>query len=221
MIYFENPEKLMGLMTQLWNGLGNTLTLFFMTLLFSLPLGMAVALLRMSKYKAVRAPVSLYILIMRGTPLILQIFTIYFIIPMILGHAFDRMSAVIIAFVLNYAAYFAEIYRGGILSVPDGQREAGKVLGMTKAQTFLRVLLPQVTKNIILPISNEVITLVKDTALVTGIGVLEMYSAAKKAANASGSLVPLFLAGAVYLLLNTAVTVFFNRVMKKFNYYQA
>lgn len=221
MVYFENTDKLVGLLTQLVNGLGTTLSLFALTLLFSLPVGMLVALARMSKSPLLRAPVSVYILVMRGTPLILQIFTIYFIIPMILGRSFDRFSAVVIAFVLNYAAYFAEIYRGGILSIPDGQREAGKVLGMTKAQTFIRVLLPQVAKNIILPISNEVITLVKDTALVTGIGVLEMYSAAKKAANASGSLVPLFMAGAIYLLLNTVVTLIFSYIMKKFDYYQA
>ena len=219
--YLKNPERLLGLATQLWNGLGQSLIIFVMTLLFSLPLGVVLALARMSKHKILSVPTRIYLLIMRGTPLILQIFTIYFLIPMLIGHAFNRLPAAIIAFVLNYAAYFAEIYRGGIMAIPRGQYEAGQVLGMTKNQVFLRIVLPQVVKNVLLPISNEVVTLVKDTALVIGVGIIDMFSAAKKATSTSGSLVPLFAAGLVYLLLNSLVTTVFNRLIKHFDYYKA
>ena len=215
MTYLGNPEKLLKLLTQLWGGLGNTLFLFFATLVLSLPLGLAVALLRRSQSPVLRAPISFYILIMRGTPLILQIFAIYFTIPLLLGHAFDRMSATVIAFVLNYAAYFAEIFRGGIDTVARGQWEAGKALGMNRAQVFLKIILPQVMRNVILPVSNEVITLVKDTALVTAVGIVDLYRAAKNATSSSGSLEPLFIAGLVYLLLNTVVTWCFSQLHRR------
>lgn len=215
MMYLSNPEKLMKLLTQLWGGLGNTLYLFFATLILSLPLGLAAALLRRSRKIALRAPVSFYIIIMRGTPLILQIFAIYFTIPLLVGHAFDRMAATVIAFVLNYAAYFAEIFRGGIDTIARSQWEAGTALGMNRAQVFVKVVLPQVLRNVILPVSNEVITLVKDTALVTAVGIVDLYRAAKNAASSSGSLEPLFIAGLVYLLLNTVVTWGFSELHKR------
>ena len=210
MTYFGNPEKLMKLLEQLWKGLGNTLYLFIATLLLSLPLGLLVALLRRSRLSLIRLPISFYILIMRGTPLILQIFAIYFSIPLLLNRSFDRMTATVIAFVLNYAAYFAEIFRGGIDSIHTGQWEAAKALGMNRSQVFLHVILPQVMRRVVLPVSNEVITLVKDTALVTAVGIVDLYRAAKNATSSSGSLEPLFMAGLVYLLLNALVTWVFS-----------
>ena len=163
MKYFNNPEALLRLIVSMQDGLSATLTIFFLTLVFSIPLGMVIALLRMSKSRLVSLPVSLYILVMRGTPLMLQLFAVYFAIPMFFGVNLDRMSATVLAFALNYAAYFAEIFRGGIMSIPVGQYEACEVLGMTKMQTFFHVVLPQVVKRVLLPVSNEVITLVKDT----------------------------------------------------------
>ncbi|MDD3110338.1 MAG: amino acid ABC transporter permease [Eubacteriales bacterium] len=220
MKYFNNPDRLVSLLWQLWQGLGVTMSLFGFTLLFSLPLGLALALLRMSRHKALRLPVQLFILVMRGTPLILQVFTVYFVLPMIFGAAFERLTAVVIAFVMNYAAYFAEIYRGGVQAVPVGQREAAHVLGFTRSQAFMRIILPQVIKRIVLPVSNEVITLVKDTALVTAVGMVELYRVARNAASTVGSLEPLFIAGAVYLLINAVVSFLFNRVNRYFSYYQ-
>ena len=219
MEFFNNPEQLLKLLRQLVNGLGVTGQLFACTLLFSLPLGLVIALLRMSRFKLVSVPIRLYILIMRGTPLILQIFTIYFFLPKLFGRI-DRLPAAVIAFALNYAAYFAEIYRGGIAAIPAGQREAARVLGMNRAQTFCRVLLPQVVKQIMLPVSNEVITLLKDTALVTAVGLMEMFQAAKAATSRTGSLEPMFLAGLSYLALNSVITVVFDKVVKRMNYYK-
>lgn len=219
MTYLNDMEQLSMLLTQLLKGLAITLQLFAYTLVLALPLGLIVALLRMSRWKPVSYVTGLYILVMRGTPLILQIFTIYFFLPQIVGYI-DRLPATVIAFVLNYAAYFAEIYRGGISAIPEGQREAGKVLGMTRYQTFRRVLLPQMVKNILLPTSNEVITLIKDTSLVTAVGLQEMYQAARSATSRTGSLEPLFLAGLVYLLLNALITLVFDRLTKHFDYYR-
>ena len=219
MSYLNDMERLSALLTQLFKGLGVTMQLFAYTLLLALPLGLLVAVLRMSKFRPVSAVTQVYILVMRGTPLILQIFTIYFFLPQVVGYI-DRLPATIIAFTLNYAAYFAEIYRGGIAAIPQGQREAGKVLGMTRMQTFRRVVMPQVIKNILLPTSNEVITLIKDTSLVTAVGLQEMYQAAKAATSRTGSLEPLFLAGLVYLLLNAVVTFIFDRLIKRFDYYR-
>ena len=218
MQYFNDPERLVKLLTQLTTGFGTTLSIFAMTLVISLPLGLVVALGRMSRRKVISAPVSLYILVMRGTPLMLQLFAVYFFLPRLVG-PIPRLTATYIAFGLNYAAYFAEIYRGGIMSIPPGQYEAAQVLGFTKAQTFLRIILPQTVKRILLPVSNEVITLVKDTSLATAIAVSEMYLTAKNATSASGSVEPLFLAGVFYLLMNAAVTFVFGRLIKRFDYY--
>ena len=216
--YFNDPERLVKLLTQLTTGFGTTLSIFAMTLVISLPLGLVVALGRMSRRKVISAPVSLYILVMRGTPLMLQLFAVYFFLPRLVG-PIPRLTATYIAFGLNYAAYFAEIYRGGIMSIPPGQYEAAQVLGFTKAQTFLRIILPQTVKRILLPVSNEVITLVKDTSLATAIAVSEMYLTAKNATSASGSVEPLFLAGVFYLLMNAAVTFVFGRLIRRFDYY--
>ena len=220
MRYFNNPEALLKLILAMQDGFANTLTIFFLTLIFSIPLGMVIALLRMSKRKLISVPVSLYILVMRGTPLMLQIFAIYFAIPMIFHQNLDRMTATILAFSINYAAYFAEIFRGGIMSIPVGQHEAAKVLGFTKTQTFFTVVLPQVVKRVLLPVSNEVITLVKDTSLANIIAVSELFRAAKNEASRTASVEPLFVAGLFYLLMNGVVTLVFSYLTRRYEYYK-
>ena len=220
MKYFGDGAALWRLILSMRGGMVNTLTIFAGTLLFSLPLGLLFALIRMSRHKVFSAPMSLYILVMRGTPLMLQIFAIYFAIPTLTGQNLDRMSATILAFSLNYAAYFAEIFRGGIQSIPEGQREAGQMLGFTKAQTFLHVILPQMTKRVLLPVSNEVITLVKDTSLANVIAVAELFRAAKNEASRAASIEPLFVAGLFYLLMNGVVTLFFSAADRRMAYYK-
>jgi len=220
MRYFNNPQAFFKLVLAMQDGFANTLTIFFLTLIFSIPLGMIVALLRMSKRKIISVPVSLYILVMRGTPLMLQIFAIYFAIPMVFHQNLDRMTATILAFSVNYAAYFAEIFRGGIMSIPVGQHEAAKVLGFTKAQTFFHVVLPQVVKRVLLPVSNEVITLVKDTSLANIIAVSELFRAAKNEASRTASVEPLFVAGLFYLLMNGVVTLVFSYLTRRYEYYK-
>ena len=220
MRYFNNPEALLKLISSMQGGFMTTLTIFFLTLIFSIPLGMVIALLRMNKRKIISVPVSLYILVMRGTPLMLQIFAIYFAIPMLFGKNLDRMAATILAFSINYAAYFAEIFRGGIMSIPIGQHEAAKVLGFTKMQTFFTVVLPQVIKRVLLPVSNEVITLVKDTSLANIIAVSELFRAAKNEASRTASVEPLFVAGLFYLLMNGVVTLVFSYLTKRYEYYK-
>jgi len=220
MRYFNNPEAMLKLIASMQSGFANTLTIFFATLVFSIPLGMVIALLRMSKRRIISMPISLYILVMRGTPLMLQIFAIYFAIPMVLGQNLDRMAATILAFSLNYAAYFAEIFRGGMMSIPVGQHEACQVLGFTKVQAFFNVVLPQVFKRVLLPVSNEVITLVKDTSLANIIAVSELFRAAKNEASRTASVEPLFVAGLFYLLMNGVVTLFFSYLTKRMDYYK-
>jgi len=220
MRYFNNPEAMLKLIASMQSGFANTLTIFFATLVFSIPLGMVIALLRMSKRRIISMPISLYILVMRGTPLMLQIFAIYFAIPMVLGQNLDRMAATILAFSLNYAAYFAEIFRGGMMSIPVGQHEACQVLGFTKVQAFFNVVLPQVCKRVLLPVSNEVITLVKDTSLANIIAVSELFRAAKNEASRTASVEPLFVAGLFYLLMNGVVTLFFSYLTKRMDYYK-
>ena len=220
MIYFNNPEAMLKLISSMRSGFSATLTIFFLTLVFSIPLGMVLSLLRMNKRHEVSTPVALYILIMRGTPLMLQIFAIYFAIPMLLGQNLDRMAATVLAFSLNYAAYFAEIFRGGMMSVPVGQHEACQVLGFTKMQAFFHVVLPQVCKRVLLPVSNEVITLVKDTSLANIIAVSELFRAAKNEASRTASVEPLFVAGLFYLAMNGVVTLVFSYLTKRLDYYK-
>ena len=204
----------------LLDGFGKTCSLFFLTLLFSIPLGMVIALLRMNKRRIISTPIALYILIMRGTPLMLQLFAIYFALPMFFGLNLDRMSATVLAFALNYAAYFAEIFRGGIMSIPVGQHEACQVLGMTRMQAFFHIVLPQVCKRVLLPVSNEVITLVKDTSLANIIAVSELFRAAKNEASRTASVEPLFVAGLFYLAMNGVVTLVFSYLTKRMDYYK-
>lgn len=220
MQYLNNPQALGKLLLLLLDGMGATLQIFFFTLLFSLPLGLVVALGRMSRHKPLQKLVGLYILVMRGTPLMLQIFAVYFILPDILGFNVGRMPATVIAFTLNYAAYFAEIFRGGILSIEKGQYEAGQVLGFTRLQVFFRIVLPQVTKRILLPTSNEVITLVKDTALATVIAVGELFRAAKNETSRTASVEPLFIAALFYLAMNAVITQIFSLLARRLDYYR-
>lgn len=203
-----------------------TLQVFFLTLLFSLPLGLLVAFGRMSRFRVIRWPVQIYQAIMRGTPLILQLLLVYFApfyIAQALGFTgfkFDRFTACIVAFVLNYAAYFSEIYRAGILSIPVGQMEAAKVLGMTRWQTYKRIIIPQVVKRVLPPMSNEFMTLVKDTALAQTIGVAELFRLAQTAQTQAFSTVPIIIAGVFYFVMNYLVGLFFGFAEKKLNYYR-
>ena len=220
MIYFNNPQAMLKLISSMRNGFSATLTIFFLTLVFSIPLGMVLALLRMNRRRIVSMPVALYILVMRGTPLMLQLFAIYFALPMFFGLNLDRMAATILAFSLNYAAYFAEIFRGGMMSIPVGQHEACQVLGFTKMQAFFHVVLPQVCKRVLLPVSNEVITLVKDTSLANIIAVSELFRAAKNEASRTASVEPLFVAGLFYLAMNGVVTLVFSYLTRRMDYYK-
>jgi polar amino acid transport system permease protein len=196
-----------------------SLEIFFLTLAFALPLALPVALGGMSASRWVRAPVHLYILVMRGTPLILQLLFVYFGPYYLFGASYGRFTAVIVAFTINYAAYFAEIYRGGIQSIPKGQYEAAKVLGFTRADTFFRIVLPQVVKRILPASANEVITLVKDTALAQTIGVAELFRVAQNASARQFSTTPIIVAGAFYFIMNWVVSELFLRVERKLEYY--
>ena len=213
---------LIGMISKMSEGLGRTCAIFFLTLLFSLPLGLVVALLRMSKSKVLQAVTRVYISILRGTPLMLQLIAVAYGPFYLFGYTLlvkQKLLAIIIAFALNYAAYFAEIYRGGILSVPKGQYEAGKVLGFTKAQTFVRIILPQVVKKILPAMGNEVITLVKDTALVQVLGVAELFHVAQTQSGRLVSVMPLFIAGVFYFMMNWAVSRFFDFAEARLGYY--
>ena len=194
--------------------------LFFYTLLIALPLGLILSLGRMSRIHILSYPIRLYLLVMRGTPLILQLYFFYFGLPQIFGVRLDRFTAAVVAMSLNYAAYFAEIYRSGIQSMPKGQYEAAEVLGFSKRQTFFKIILPQVMKRILPPMGNEFMTLVKDTALVTAIGVAEIYQLATDSMSRLGSITPLIMAGGFYLVMNSIVSRFIHMTEKKLSYYQ-
>ena len=218
--FFNNPVNMLRLLRLMLEGVGTTCNLFILTLVFSLPLGMLVALGRMSKRAVIRRPIALYIYIMRGTPLMLQIMFIYFLLPNILPFKVDRFSAVILAMSVNYAAYFAEIFRGGIQSISQGQYEAGQVLGFTRAQTFFHIILPQVCKRVLLPVTNEVITLVKDTALASTVAVSELMNVAKKQVSGTSSIEPYVVAMIIYLILNGVAEQVCKWVERKMNYYK-
>lgn len=197
--------------------------IFSLTLLFSLPLGLFISFGRMSQNALLRNLTKLYISILRGTPLILQLMVVYFgpyyifRITMPKGY---RFLAVIIGFVLNYAAYFAEIYRSGIESMPAGQYEAAKVLGYNKTQTFIKIIFPQVIKRILPPVTNEVITLIKDTSLAFVISVAEMFTLAKAIASAQASMIPFVVAGIFYYIFNFIVAFVMEWIEKKYSYFR-
>ena len=210
------------MLMQLIKGLGVTAEIFFLTLIFSLPLGLLVSFGRMSKNALVRTISKIYISIMRGTPLMLQLIVVYFAPFYVFGLKIPnyRFPAIIIAFALNYAAYCAEIYRSGLESMPAGQYEAAKVLGYTKAQTFMRIILPQVIKRILPPVTNETITLVKDTSLAFVLAQAEMFTMAKQIAAKETSIMPLMAAGLFYYIFNLIVAFAMERLEKALNYYK-
>ena len=209
----------------LGQGFFTTLSIFFLTLIGSLPLGLLVYFGKTSRIAPLRWAVNAYISIMRGTPLMLQLMVVYFGPNLLFGITLPsnwRFIAVIIGFIINYAAYFAEIYRGGIESIPRGQYEAAEVLGYTKTQTFMKIILPQMIKHVMPSVTNEVITLVKDTSLAYVIGVVEMFTRAKQINAAPGGmgLWAFLAAGVIYYVFNFIVTVVMDRVEKKMSYYQ-
>ena len=211
------------ILLQLGSGLIVSVEIFFLTLLFSLPLGLIVAFGRMSRNGIVRTVTKVYISVMRGTPLMLQLIVVYFGPYYLFGlriSAAYRFIAVIIGFAVNYAAYFAEIYRGGIESMPKGQYEAAKVLGYGRMQTFFLIILPQVIKRILPSVTNEIITLVKDTSLAFVIAVAEMFTVAKQIAAAQTTVVPLMIAGAYYYVFNLLVALAMERIEKHYRYYE-
>jgi His/Glu/Gln/Arg/opine family amino acid ABC transporter permease subunit len=203
-------------------GLGKTCAIFFLTLLFSLPLGMIVALLRMSRNKIISSVTRFFINILRGTPLMLQLLAVTYGPYYRFGISVSRnkLIPVVIAFAINYAAYFAEIYRGGIESIPAGQYEAAEVLGYSKTQTFLRIILPQVVKRIMPSVTNEVVTLVKDTSLAFTVSYQEMFTIGKQIANSQTSFLPFVIAGVFYFLFNAIVGWVMGRFEKKLSYYR-
>ena len=208
---------------QLAGGMATSVQIFGVTLIFSLPLGLLVAVGRMSKNPVVRNLVKLYISVMRGTPLMLQLMVVYFgpyyIFGLRMGSGY-RLWATLIGFVINYAAYFAEIYRSGIQSMPLGQYEAAKILGYGRGQTFFLIILPQVVKRILPSVTNEVITLVKDTSLAFTLSVMEMFTIAKAIAAAQTTMAPFIAAGLFYYIFNLLAAVFMEWVEKKLDYYR-
>ena len=208
------------LLTEMLNGTLVSLEIFFLTLLFALPLGLILCLGRMSKYKVIQLPVKLYLLIMRGTPLMLQLVFIFYGLKPLFGIQVDRFPAAIIAFSLNYAAYFAELFRSGMEGIPKGQFEASKVLGLSKTQTYFSIVLPQVIKRILPAMGNEFITLVKDTSLAKVISVVELMKVTSDFVNSAVSVVPFVVAALFYLIMNGIVTAGFGFAEKKLDYYR-
>lgn len=215
-------SELLSMIIDLLGGLWVSLQIFFWTLAIALPLGFPIALGRMSSNRLLSGVCRVYISIVRGTPLMLQIIFVYFA-PYILFKMplslYPRLLATVLAFGLNYAAYFAEIYRGGILSIDRGQYEAAAALGFTKGETFFRIVLPQVVKRIIPAIGNEVITLVKDTSMAFTIAVTEMFTIAKQLSSANTTMTPLIAAGVFYYIFNWAVAFTMERLEKRYAYY--
>ena len=204
---------------KLLTGFGNTCLIFLLTLAMALPLGLVIAFGSMSKIKPIKTVVRAFVWVIRGVPLMLQLFIVFYVPGFIFGAPItSRFMAAIIAFVINYACYFSEIYRGGIESISKGQYEAGQVLGMTKTQIFFRIILLQVIKRIVPPMSNEIITLVKDTALVRVIAVTEIIWQAEKLMS-SALIWPLFYTGVFYLVFVGLLTILFGYIEKKLNYF--
>lgn len=211
----------LGVNAQLLGGFKYTLLIFFITLVAAIPLGLPIALGSMSRFKPLRWISRAFVWVIRGTPLMLQIMVVFYVPGLVFGTPFrSRIIAVIIAFIINYAAYFSEIYRGGIESIPVGQYEAGQVLGLTKTQTFFKVVLFQVVKRIMAPMSNEVITLVKDTSLANVIAVGELIMSAQNIVKVYAIIWPLFYTAISYLIFCGVLTLLFNALEKKLNYYR-
>lgn len=211
------------ILQQLGGGMVKTVGIFVWTLALSLPLGLLISFGRMSKNKLVAALFKIYISVMRGTPLMLQLLVVYFgpyyLFKVNISGGY-RFIAIIIGFVLNYAAYFAEIYRSGIESMPIGQYEAAKILGYSKSQTFMKIILPQVIKRILPSITNEVITLVKDTSLAFSLAYMEMFTIAKQIAAAQTTMMPFVVAAIFYYVFNLLVAAVMEHVEKRLGYYR-
>lgn len=205
------------ILPSLLQGANVTLQVFSIVLILSIPLGILVAFIMQVESKPLHWLLSIYIWIMRGTPLLLQLIFVYYILPSI-GIRIDRMPAAIIAFTLNYAAYFVEIFRGGIDSIPRGQYEAAKVLKFSPVQTIQYIILPQVTKIVLPSVFNEIMALVKDTSLVYALGVTDLILVSRTAANRDASLAPMFVAGAIYLIMIGVVTLVSRKVEQKYAY---
>ena len=211
----------LGVNAQLLGGFKYTLLIFFITLIAAIPLGLPIALGSMSRFKPLRWISRAFVWVIRGTPLMLQIMVVFYVPGLVFDTPFrSRIIAVIIAFIINYAAYFSEIYRGGIESIPAGQYEAGQVLGLTKTQTFFKVVLFQVVKRIMAPMSNEVITLVKDTSLANVIAVGELIMSAQNIVKVYAIIWPLFYTAIFYLIFCGVLTLLFNALEKKLNHYR-
>ena len=210
---------ILEIMPQVLEGLQVTLEIFVLTLVLSIPLGVVIAVMRTSKSLILKQISGIYILIMRGTPLLLQIIVIFFGLPLV-GISFDRFPAAILAFTLNYGAYFGEIFRAGIESIDNGQVEGAKVLGLSSKQTFFRIILPQAFKTVIPPVANEITTLVKDTSLVYVVGMDELLKIGKTAANRDVSLVPLLIVGVVYLVVIAIFSQVLKKIEEKYDYYK-
>lgn len=213
----------MQIVQQLFGSMGITMEIFFVTLITSLILGLGLALIRMSKNPILSVIAKFYISVMRGTPLMLQLLVVYFGPFFIFGMQITpsyRLKAVLIGFALNYATYFAEIFRSGIAAIPVGQYEAARMLGYSKTQTFAYIVMPQVIKRIIPPVANETITLVKDTSLAFTLAVAEVFTVTKQLVASQSSVVPFIVAGIFYYIFNLIVAVFFDYLEKKMDYYR-
>lgn len=230
-MYEKVLEELPKVTAALIEGFGTTLEIFVLTLIFALPLGLIISFGSMSKFKVIRGPIRTVIWIIRGTPLMLQIIALFYVPGLLFGYQYPtinllgkamspRFVCVLTSFVINYACYFSEIFRGGIESIPKGQYEAGQVLGLTKVQTFFKVVLMQVIKRIVPPMSNEIITLVKDTSLARVISEVEIIWFAQEFARTDGLIWPLFYTGAFYLVFCGILTLLFGYIEKKLNYYR-
>lgn len=212
-------NDILGLMPQVLEGLKVTLGVFILTLVLSIPLGVIIALGRLSKIEILKKITGLYVLILRGTPLLLQILFIFFGLPL-LGISIPRFPSAILAMVLNYGAYFGEIFRAGISSIDKGQFEAAEVLGLSQKDMFFRIIMPQALKRVFPPVANEVVTLVKDTALIYVVGLDELLKVAKIASNRLSSIMPFVVVAIVYLILNGLLTKGLEKIEDKYNYYQ-
>lgn len=214
-------NEFLNVTQQLFKGFGENCFIFAITLLLALPLGLIVSMGSMSKFKPLKWLTKAFVWVIRGTPLMLQLFVVFYIPPLVSNGSFNfpRMQAALIAFVINYAAYFSEIYRGGIESIPKGQYEAGQVLGMKKSQIFFKVVLMQVVKRITAPIGNEIITLVKDTSLASVIAIPEILMNAKDF-SMEGLIWPLFYSAVFFLAFCGILTLFFSFIEKKLDYYK-
>jgi polar amino acid transport system permease protein len=198
-----------------------TLELFALTLLFSLPLGFLCAVGKTSRNRFLKPPLELYTSVVRGTPLLLQLFFVYYGLPILIpALRFERFTAAVLTFIINYGAYFTEIFRGGIQSIERGQYEASRVLGLSSRQTMVRIILPQTIKRVLPPVANEAITLVKDTALVVVLGIGEILRNSKEIVSRDFTITPFVIAAAIYLILNYGLVLFFQRMERRYSVYE-